>query len=53
MGIVDTLLKCFKTEAFTLKEAYEKCKGLIKNRLELEYMRDLVLSLKSQAEDYI
>ena len=24
MSIVDTLIKCFKDEAFTLKEAYEK-----------------------------
>lgn len=33
MSIVDTLIECFKTEAFTLKEAYEKVTGVNKESI--------------------
>ena len=33
MSIVDTLIECFKTEAFTLKEAYEKVIGVNKESI--------------------
>lgn len=33
MSIVDTLIDCFKTEAFTLKEAYEKVTGVNKESI--------------------
>ena len=46
MSIVDTLIKCFKTEAFTLKEAYEKCKGVNKESVRARVYEGLGVKFK-------
>lgn len=46
MSIVDTLIECFKTEAFTLKEAYEKCKGVNKESVRARLYENLNVKFK-------
>ena len=46
MSIVDTLIDCFKTEAFTLKEAYEKCKGVNKESVRARVYEGLGVKFK-------
>jgi site-specific DNA-methyltransferase (adenine-specific) len=41
MSIVDTLIDCFKTEAFTLKDAYEKVKGVNKESIRARIYENL------------
>ena len=46
MSIVDTLIECFKTEAFTLKEAYEKCKGVNKESVRARIYESINVKFK-------
>ena len=46
MSIVDTLIDCFKTEAFTLKEAYEKVKGVNKESIRARIYENLNVKFK-------
>ena len=41
MSIVDTLINCFKDEAFTLKDAYEKVKGVNKESIRARVYENL------------
>lgn len=46
MSIVDTLIECFKTEAFTLKEAYEKVTGVNKESIRARVYENIGVKFK-------
>jgi site-specific DNA-methyltransferase (adenine-specific) len=46
MSIVDTLIECFKTEAFTLKEAYEKVTGVNKESIRARVYENVGVKFK-------
>ena len=46
MSIVDTLIECFKTEAFTLKEAYEKITGVNKESIRARVYENIGVKFK-------
>jgi site-specific DNA-methyltransferase (adenine-specific) len=46
MSIVDTLIECFKDEAFTLKEAYEKCLNVNKESVRARVYENVGVKFK-------
>lgn len=46
MSIVDTLIECFKNEAFTLKEAYEKVTGVNKESIRARIYEQIGVKFK-------
>lgn len=46
MSIVNTLIECFKNEAFTLKEAYEKVTGVNKESIRARIYENLDIKFK-------